>query len=86
MKYSSVFGTFMVILFFIVDPGQEWTATTEKLKHGKWDQSVFLPNGIGLFGHSLAQINSHETVLIGGLDNNFKINNNVSNQKLELKN
>ena len=66
-----------------IDAGGEMTATTEKMKDGKWTQSVFLPNGMGLVGQCLVQISTHETVMIGGANINSGVNNNVRNKKLD---
>ena len=68
-------------LIFIICLGGDWTGTTEKLNNGKWDPSVSLPNGVGLVGHCLVQISFHETLMIGGIDVNFRVNNNVRNTK-----
>jgi hypothetical protein len=68
-------------MFFIICLGGDWIGTTEKLKNGKWDPSVALPNGVGLVGHCLVQISTDETFMIGGIDVNFRVNNNVRNTK-----
>jgi len=70
-------------MFFIICLGGDWTGTTEKLKNEKWDPSVSLPNGVGLVGHCLVQISTDETFMIGGVDVNFRVNNNVRNPKIE---
>ncbi len=88
-NFSIIFVSIQIIRNYIryskINAGEKWTATTEKLKDGKWDQSVFLPNGVGLAGHCLVQISAHETVMIGGVDANFQVNNNVRTHKIQHK-
>jgi hypothetical protein len=60
--------------------------TTEIYQHGRWDSAeiepcdsdILLPEGVGLATQCAVQINAYETAIIGGVDANGKVNNDVS--------